>query len=64
MASVSPARISLAGFTRFVGCTLPLSTAALASERVLKKRAAHSHLSIRVRSGWSEVIGRLTKYPG
>jgi hypothetical protein len=29
---------------------LPLSTASVASERVLKKRAAHSHLSMRTLS--------------
>ena len=40
-----------AGLTRTpLRCALPPSTASAASERVLKKRAAHSHLSIRSRS--------------
>ncbi len=37
------------GFTRSpLQCTFPPRTALLAMARVLKKRAAHSHLSIRI----------------
>src|SRR5881394_1296926 len=45
---VSPARISLDGLTRTsFRCTRPPRTASVAAPRVLKKRAAQSHLSIR-----------------
>jgi hypothetical protein len=48
---VSPARTTFDGFTRSpLTCTRPPSTAAVPAPRVLKKRAAHSHLSIRT---WS-----------
>src|SRR5215471_833809 len=47
----SPALSERAAFTRSpLTCTLPPSTASPASDRVLKKRAAHSHLSIRTRA--------------
>jgi len=46
MVSLSPISISLAGFVRApFRCTLPPDTASMAKERVLKKRAAQSHLS-------------------
>ena len=48
---VSPSRTSRAGFTRVPSTwTRPPWTASVASERVLKKRAAQSHLSMRGRS--------------
>jgi len=47
----SPARTALAGFTRSpFTCTRPPCTASVAAPRVLKRRAAQSHLSIRTRS--------------
>src|SRR6267143_362249 len=46
--SASPTRTSFEGFTRApFSCTWPPTTASVARLRVLKKRAAHSHLSIR-----------------
>ncbi len=46
MVSWSPLLISLAGFVRApFRCTLPPETASMAKDRVLKKRAAQSHLS-------------------
>ncbi len=49
--TVSPGRTSFAGFTRAPPTwTWPPSTASVAAPRVLKKRAAHSHLSIRTAS--------------
>ena len=49
--TVSPGRTSFAGFTRApFRCTRPPSTASVARPRVLKKRAAQSHLSIRTAS--------------
>src|SRR3989338_4035283 len=48
MSSMSPGATALAGLMRAsLSSTLPHSIAAVASERVLKKRAAHSHLSMR-----------------
>src|SRR5262245_19034956 len=49
-ATVSPTRTSRAGLTRIPSTwTRPPCTAAVASERVLKKRDAQSHLSMRTR---------------
>jgi len=49
--TVSPTRSSRAGLTLLAPTwTWPLLTSSVASERVLKKRAAHSHLSIRTLS--------------
>ena len=49
-----PTATALAGLTRVsLSSTLPHSTASDASERVLKKRAAQSHLSMRFFSGSS-----------
>src|SRR5262249_33729051 len=50
IASRSPGPISLPGFTRSpFSLTLPPAIAVWARLRVLKKRAAHSHLSMRMR---------------
>ena len=50
--SRSPTRISRAGFTSWpLTCTRPRLTSSLASERVLYRRAAHSHLSMRTGAG-------------
>src|SRR5262245_62072912 len=47
----SPGLMVRAALTRSpLTCTWPPSTASAASDRVLKKRAAHSHLSIRTRA--------------
>src|SRR3954463_14496414 len=49
--TVSSGRTSFAGFTRTpFTCTWPPATASVASPRVLKNRAAQSHLSTRTRS--------------
>src|SRR5215207_1377730 len=54
MRSSSPACTSFDRFTRSPAtCTLPPSIASTARARVLKKRAAHSHLSRRTRPGVS-----------
>ena len=51
---VSPISSSRLGLARWpLTLTLPPLTASLASERVLKKRAAHSHLSMRTFFGLS-----------
>jgi hypothetical protein len=51
MSSLSPIFTARAGLTLSpLSLTLPSSTAVVASERVLKKRAAHSHLSMRTLS--------------
>src|SRR3546814_5336252 len=62
ISSSSPTVGSLLGLQRSQRqCTLPPSMAALASARVLKKRAAHSHLSRRTLSSSFSAIVQL--YP-
>ena len=47
--TVSPARTALDGFTRSpFRCTRPPRTALVAAWRVLNRRAAHSHFSMRI----------------
>src|SRR6266478_589469 len=61
MLSLSPRRMILLGLARApLTATLPPVTAAAARERVLKKRAAQSHLSMRIGSLVSSISSSFT----